>query len=201
MFITFEGCEGSGKTTQSSLLKDFLITLGIKCVLTKEPGGTKLANRVRAILLEDEVADPTVEFLLLCAARRDHVRNLIRPSLNSGSYVICDRFLDSSLVYQGYAKGMDIDTMISLHKAYVTDIEPDLTFILDLKPEHVLKRIGSRSDANHYDRMPLQFHQTICNGFIYLAEIFHKRVIILDANVEEDVLCLQIQNIVSKLMV
>ncbi|MDZ5762579.1 Thymidylate kinase [Candidatus Cyrtobacter comes] len=198
MFITFEGCEGSGKTTQSSLLKDFLITEGMKCLLTKEPGGTKLAAKLREILLDDEVADPAVEFLLFCAARRDHVNNLIIPALSSGAYVICDRFLDSSLVYQGYTKGLNIENMINLHKTYVTDLEPDLTFVLDIEPENAVERICSRSNANHYDKMPIKFHKAVREGFLFISKMFRKRIVVLDAEVEKEILFLQIKSILSR---
>lgn len=183
-FITFEGCDGSGKTTQVSLLTNHLQSRGLKCITTKEPGGTPLAQEIRSLLLKSEVKDPITEFALFSAARRDHIINLIQPSLVQGITVICDRFFDSSLVYQGLRKGLDLDFMFDIHKKVVGTLEPSLTFLLDLAPEIIIERLqrSANREINHYDAQPISFHKSIREGFLLLAEKFPSRIIVINAS-------------------
>ncbi len=196
MFITFEGCEGSGKTTQCALLKNFFLSKGIDCILTKEPGGTELANKIRKIVLETDISDPTTEFLLLSAARREHIHKVIMPSLSS-AHVICDRFLDSSLVYQGYAKGLNIDDMIAFHDKYISVLRPDITFLLDIDPNKSIARISSRNQLNHYDNMPIEFHKKIRDGFLHIAETFNNRIVVLNSDTTKQDLFSKIIEVIS----
>ena len=193
-FITFEGCDGSGKSTQVELLVQRFKSIGIDCVQTKEPGGTQLAQEIRLLLLKSEKEDPATEFALLSAARKDHIRNLIEPALKNDTVVICDRFLDSSLVYQGIGKGLDIELMLDIHKKLVGTLEPTITFLLDLEPAIISSRLKSSSnrEVNHYDRQPTSFHQTIREGFLLLAKRFSKRIHVIDANRDTDIIAQEI---------
>ena len=138
-FITFEGGEGTGKTTQLGLLDDWLRTLGHTTVVTREPGGTDFAEAVRALLLDPELEpDGVSEIFLLEAARRDHVERVIRPALGDGSVVLCDRFTDSSLVYQGFVRDLGWDRVAELNRLATGGLDPDLTLVLDMDPEAAL---------------------------------------------------------------
>jgi dTMP kinase len=172
MFITFEGCEGSGKTTQAKMLVESLKSKGIDAIFTREPGGSALAEEIRTLVLRQEIEDPMTEFLLITAARRDHVEKTIKPALAQGKYVICDRFLHSSLAYQGYAKGLNLDLMSQIHKLSVGGFMPDVTFIIDVEPDIAIARINkhrAESDMNYYDKKGQNFHQTIRNAFADMA--------------------------------
>ena len=182
-FITFEGGDGSGKTSQTQMLHDFFISQNIKSVLTKEPGGTPLANQIRQLLLSQEIQDPATEFALLTAARRDHVLNFIQPHLDRGIIVICDRFLDSSIVYQGIVKGLDTNHMMKIHHDLVGNLKPDITFLLDIDPNVSIKRLNDNNRIlNHYDSQALGFHKNIRNAFLHVASQSVNRVIVIDAS-------------------
>lgn len=199
MFITFEGCDGSGKTSQAKLLQIFLSSHGIDVVLTKEPGGTELANKIRSLLLENEIKDAKTEFALLTAARRDHVVNFIYPHLEAGAIVICDRFFDSSLVYQGIVKGLDLDDMIKINRLLVGDIKPDLTFLLDMPVEENIKRLMANDRiVNHYDAKPADFCDKIRKGFLLIAQQYNDRFCILNASLTLEEIALAVQNILVK---
>ena len=136
MFITLEGIEGSGKTTKIDYLVEYLEKQGQRCVTTREPGGTLIGNKIRSILLDPESKDldPTTELLLYMADRAQHINSLIKPSLAAGKTVICDRYFDATVVYQGFARGLDIDAIKRLHALLFDNLKPDLTFLLDLAP-------------------------------------------------------------------
>jgi len=182
MFITFEGCEASGKSTQSRILAKKLEERGYQVMITKEPGGTKLADQMREILLEHEIEDPLTEFLLLSAARRDHFL-AIEKNLLSDKIVVSDRFADSSLVYQGYVKGLNPDIISKITSYVTTGVEPDLTFLLDIDLNVIKPRIqGSKKHGNFYDLKDIKFHSKIKEGFLTLARMRKDRIIIVDAN-------------------
>ena len=134
MFITLEGIEGSGKTTQAKYMVRFLESKGHDCVMTREPGGTRIGKKIRAILLDPESTDmdPLTELLLYIADRAQHIRELVYPSLSAGKTVICDRFYDATLVYQGFARGLDIGLINQLHQLMFEDLRPDITILLYL---------------------------------------------------------------------
>ncbi|MDA0939250.1 MAG: dTMP kinase, partial [Proteobacteria bacterium] len=162
LFITFEGCDGSGKSTQANLLTETLRKEGYIVCLTKEPGGTELADAIRSLILNKEVKDAAVEFLLLSAARRDHMNNIILPALQKGMIVICDRFIDSSIVYQGIVKGLNINTIKQVHLDFMHNLYPDLTFLLDIKPQNAIKRLKKRGgELNCYDVKSFDFFSKI----------------------------------------
>ncbi|MDF3047076.1 MAG: tmk [Candidatus Midichloriaceae bacterium] len=188
MFITFEGGEGSGKTTQAKRLVENLQKKGIKALFTREPGGTELAEKIRALLLGDQgIENALTEFLLITAARHDHVESLIKPKLAQGFVVVCDRFFDSSIVYQGLCKALDISLMQSLHYSIFQGFEPDVTFLIDIDPEIAQRRItlpSSKRDSNHYDQRDITFHKKVRQGLLECAKLNPKRFLIIDGTLD-----------------
>jgi dTMP kinase len=186
-FITFEGCECSGKSTQSHLLYDWLVSNGKQAILTKEPGGTKTAEELRAFLLNKEKKlDPRSEALLHVAARIEHVTDLILPTLKLSTTVICDRFADSTLAYQGYGHGLPIDFIKLLHKNLLNDLQPTTTFILDIDMETFKARLRAKHENSNnndrYETLPEDFHLRVVNGFREIAKQNPARCILIDAN-------------------
>ena len=183
-FITFEGIDGSGKSTQARALADHLRSKGRDVILTREPGGSPGAEEIRALVL---TGDPDrwsaeTEILLFTAARRDHLEKTILPALGRGQTVISDRFADSTRVYQGATRG-DLRTMVDNLHALMIGIEPDLTFIIDMDPATALHRgLARRSGEDRFEDMGLQFQQTLRAGFLKLAQTFPARCILIDGN-------------------
>jgi dTMP kinase len=178
-FITFEGGDGVGKSTQARLLVDSLGKIGIAAIQTREPGGSPGAEAIRKILLsgDAEAWDAESEALLMVAARRDHLRRTIRPVLEAGKWVVCDRFSDSTEAYQGYGRGLPRDVLAALHRLIAGDFAPDLTVILDLPVEQGLKRAAS---ANRFERMGTDFHRRMAEGFREIARREPKRCVLID---------------------
>ena len=197
MFITFEGIEGSGKTTQISHVLEFLKLKGKDCIITREPGGTSTGRKIRSILLdpENKGMDPVAELLLYMADRVEHVNKVIKPSLSDGKTVLCDRYFDATVVYQGYARGLDIDLLIKMHKLILNDLKPDITFLLDLPPAAGLSRAwkqieeGERAGIEtRFEKEAIAFHEKVREGYLELARQEPKRFIVIDAmNNEEQV--------------
>lgn len=194
LFITFEGGEGCGKTTQSKKLYNILIDKGFQTIWTREIGGTQKAELIRDIMVTQELNVRT-ELLLAMAARSEHIDNLIKPALSNKKIVICDRFVDSTAAYQGSGIGYDI--VYKLHQEIFGDFMPDLTFFLDIDPEKALLRAKSRGDSNKFEHMPLQFHKQIYQSFLKIAEDFPDRVITIDATKEESVIFEQIYSAIK----
>jgi dTMP kinase len=184
-FITLEGGEGTGKSTQVKLLATWLGGRGIDVLQTREPGGAPGAERIRELLVKGD-ADrwtPIAETLLHSAARADHLERTIRPALAAGRWVICDRFADSTTAYQGYGHGVPFDVIDSLFKAVVGDTAPDLTLILDLPVEQGLQRAAARAGhENRYEQMAVEFHDRLRNGFLAIARQNPRRCAVIDAN-------------------
>ena len=184
LFITMEGPDGSGKSTQIEEIKCFFEQRGDSVVLTREPGGTSIGEKIRTILLdrENKEMDPMTEAMLYAATRAQHVAQVIRPALKEGKHVICDRFLDSSIAYQGYGRGLG--DCVSIINAYaVQDCMPDLTFLMKLKPEIGRKRIGE----NRQDRIEMEtldFHNQVFAGYEELELQFPERIVGIDASRE-----------------
>ena len=171
-FVTFEGGEGSGKSTNLGILAEALEKIGHTVVTTREPGGSKGAEQVRSLLVEGTADrwDEVTEALLHCAARRDHVTRLIRPALDRGDWVISDRFADSTMAYQGYGHGLGRKMIEKLHRYTIGDLKPNLTLILDLPVETGLSRAGTRGgNETRYERMDGGFHQRLRDGFLDIA--------------------------------
>lgn len=191
MFITLEGIEGSGKSTQIPAIVNHLESKGYKCVVTREPGGTAVGGQIRAVLLnpENKAMDPMAELMLYEADRAQHVSEVIRPSLKSGNIVICDRFSDSTVVYQGAARGIAPEIIERLNKLVLGEIEPDITFLLDLSPEKGLRRAwqqienGRRHEnETRFEKETLRFHEKVRQGYLALAKKNPMRFKVIDAD-------------------
>jgi len=182
--ITVEGGEGAGKSTQVDLLLAALGQAGIAATGTREPGGSDGAEAIRRLLLDGatERWDAVGEALLLYAARRDHVVRLIRPALERGVWVVCDRFADSTLAYQGYGRGLPLADLLALHNFALGDFAPDLTLILDLPVAEGLARAGRRSgNADRFERLDAAFHERLRQGFLQIAADNPERCVVIDA--------------------
>ncbi len=182
LFITFEGCEGCGKSTQAGLLHDELLRRNIPSALTHEPGGTPLGDRVRKILKVKRNYDisPQAELLLFNACRAQLVRDVILPALNKGANVICDRFTGSTLAYQGYGRGLGVETVASINNAATGGLQPDLIFLLDLQPQAGLKRKRNTGD-DRFEAEDIAFHHRVRDGYLDLAGRDPSRWIVLEA--------------------
>ncbi len=183
-FITLEGGEGGGKSTLSQALAASFAKAGLQLDHTREPGGTTGAESIRKVLVEGSADqwDATTETILFIAARVDHVRKRILPALKSGTHVLCDRFADSTLVYQGYAKGLGEEFLSLLHNFCLGNLQPDLTLILDIAPETGLKRAAMRKGTeNRFEGMDLSFHKAVREGFLRVARENPRRCAVLDA--------------------
>ncbi|MDO9265093.1 MAG: dTMP kinase [Desulfosalsimonadaceae bacterium] len=195
MLITLEGIEGSGKTTQIGYMAEYFRDNGHDCVTTKEPGGTGIGEKIRAILLNpgNHAMDPLAELLLYAADRAQHINEMITPMIAAGKIVICDRFHDSTTVYQGVARGLDMDLIRRLNRLVMGDLLPDMTVVLDLSPELGLKRAwkqiknGSRDEAEtRFENEKLQFHEKVRNGYLTLAKQEPDRFFVVDAAKDPD---------------
>lgn len=194
-FISFEGGEGSGKSTQLKLLTAAFEKSGLPFISTREPGGSVGAEKIRSLLVSGEVDswDSLTETLLFNAARSDHINRFINPALAEGKTVICDRFLDSTIVYQGIGKGLGEAYIKSLHHIIFGNFMPNLTIMLDISAEEGLKRAGSRhDDENRFEKLDIEFHQKIRTGFLDIAKRESERCVVLDATQEADVIHKQI---------
>ena len=194
MFITFEGIEGSGKTTQILRLCEFLKKRGRDCVTTREPGGTAIGREIRAILLNPQSAamDPLTELLLYTADRVQHAKEILIPLLSAGKTVLCDRYFDATLAYQGYARGLDIELINQLHQTMLQGLKPDVTILLDLAPEKGLSRAwrqldsGARADnERRFEEETLVFHRQVRDGYLALAGKEPARFRVIDAGRNE----------------
>jgi len=183
MFVTFEGIEGSGKSTQAKLLQEFLELKGYKVTITREPGWGAMGKLMRRMLLEERemILDPMAELCLFCADRAQHVKDLILPKLKEGEFVICDRFYDSTIVYQGYARRLDLALVKKLAKASALGLEPELTILLNIPVEKGLSRLGDRDGKNKLDEEPLDFHERVRQGYMLIAKNEQNRVKIFNA--------------------
>lgn len=184
-FITLEGPEGAGKTTAIENLMKQLESLGIEVVLTREPGGIEIAEKIREVILNKNhtAMDGRTEALLYAAARRQHLVEKVLPALQQGKVVLCDRFIDSSLAYQGYARGLGIDEVLSINEFAIQDTWPDLTLFFDVAPEIGLQRIGANSgrEQNRLDMEKLPFHQKVYEGYQELLSRYPDRIVRIDA--------------------
>ena len=206
MFITLEGIEGSGKTTQAKHMAKFLQDKGIDCVLTREPGGTRIGKKIRSILLDPVSRDmsPLTELLLYNADRAQHVKELIGPSLTAGKTVICDRYFDATWVYQGFTRGVDMELVSRLHQLVFEGLKPDVTILLDLPPRLGLSRAwkqienGGRIEAEtRFEAEALSFHENVRSGYLELARHEPERFRVVDAAGDERSVKAAIMDILS----
>ncbi|MCT4778291.1 MULTISPECIES: dTMP kinase [Exiguobacterium] len=184
MFITVEGPDGSGKTTQLQLLVRSLTEKGYEVVVTREPGGTKVGNSIREVLLspEHDEMTPRVEMMLYAASRAQNIDQVIRPALKRGAIVVCDRFVDASIAYQGYGLQYDLDQILSLNEWATVGIKPDLTFLFDLTPDQASRRMKDRGQLDRIESRDESFHQRVYDGFKKLLEQHPDRMVRIDAN-------------------
>jgi dTMP kinase len=189
-FITFEGIDGAGKSTQSKIFVDHLNENGVKAVLTREPGGCPEAEEIRNLLISGAIDkfDGMVELLLMYAARRAHTEKKIKPLLKDGITVVSDRYLDSTLAYQGFGRELGRDKIENLRKIVLDDFTTDLTIILDLPVEVSLERANSRGKTNRFEEMQVEFYKRVKMGFDYVCETDVRRCVRIDVmnkNIEE----------------
>ena len=208
LFVTFEGIEGSGKSNQSRKIYKNLKKKNISVILTREPGGTKSAEKIRRVILNDyfnhdskEKFNKNTDTLLYLAARNEHIENKIKPAISKKKIVICDRFVDSTLAYQVYGKGVNKKLVNSVHKYILGNIKPDLTFILKVKISKALQRLKNRKRKNRYDKFSKNFYIKVQNAFLKLARKNQKRYFVLDNSKDSNVIeKIILKKFLSKLM-
>jgi dTMP kinase len=208
LFITFEGVEGSGKTTQIQRLKKYLGRKGIPCKVTREPGGCLISEKIRKILLNPDHQEmvPTSELLLYEAARAQHIKEAIKPFLKKGEVVLCDRFSDATLAYQGYGRRMNLKWIESLNHISSQGIRPDVTFLLDCPSQVGLKRAMRRNRTlrqereERFEKEKIQFHRRVRKGYLAIAKKEPYRVKVIDTREGQDKVFEEIRKIVDDLL-
>jgi len=198
-FISFEGGEGAGKSTQIQRLAAYIESCGKPVCTTREPGGSIGAEEIRGLLVEGDADrwDSTTETLLLAAARRSHMNDLITPALDNGDWVLCDRSIDSTRAYQGYGQGLDLALIAQLQEIAVGNFSPDLTILLDISVEDGLARAASRGGAARYEQMDISMHLRIREGFLKMAAAEPDRFVIVDAGQSIDAVSVEIKNCIA----
>ena len=204
IFISFEGGEGVGKSTQIALLKDNLLNQQNNVICTREPGGTKEAEEIRKFLVngDKKAWDPYSETLIFNAIRREHINKIILPAIEDGDIVLCDRFIDSTIVYQGLVGDVSEKELLDLHRKYCYDLYPDLTFFLYLTPQKGLNRALKRnkSNENRFENLGINYHQKVLNGFDLLRKKYPKRIIRINADNSKEFISNEINTFVKKLL-
>ncbi len=180
-FITFEGCEGVGKSTQVNMLKDYLKNTGQQAMFLREPGGNTLSEKIRKIILDPDNSEitPLCEAMLYSAARAQLMGQVIIPALDSGKLIICDRFIDSTMAYQGFARDLGVKTISSLNETVCGDYMPDVTIFLDLPPDEAFKRKGGRDNNDRMELQSLDFHKKVYEGYKKAADMYPDRIILI----------------------
>ncbi len=180
-FITFEGCEGVGKSTQVNMLKDYLKKTGQQAMFLREPGGNTLSEKIRKIILDPDNSEmtPLCEAMLYSAARAQLMGQVIIPALDSGKLIICDRFIDSTMAYQGFARDLGVKTISSLNETVCGDYMPDVTIFLDLPPDEAFKRKGGRDNNDRMELQSLDFHKKVYEGYKKAADMYPDRIILI----------------------
>ena len=187
MFITFEGIEAAGKSTLIAALSDDLRGNGCNVLVTREPGGTPLGDVIRRIFLDPAASiDPLAEALLINAARAQHVAAVIAPAAKAGTTILCDRFFDATIAYQGFGRGLDVEMLLELSLLATNRIAPDLTFLVDIPVELSQQRVRARSDADRLEREDRGFHERVRAGYLTLAARFPHRYVVLDGTLPAD---------------
>ena len=202
IFITMEGPDGAGKTTQINLLSDYLKENGYEVLITREPGGTVISEAIRRLLLDPSHTEmkPETEMLLYASARAQLVHEVIGPAIESGKAVISDRFVDSSVVYQGIARGLGIDTVYAVNRPAIGNYLPDVTFLLDLSAETGIARKKEQAELDRMEREALDFHKKVAEGYRTLATRDPERIFKIDATLPIEVICDMIKGRVSGLL-
>ncbi|NMA04517.1 MAG: dTMP kinase [Clostridiales bacterium] len=184
IFITLEGLDGSGKSTQALYIKDFLEERGYEVLLTREPGGTEIGEKIRQILLDKKNKEMSAitEALLYAASRAQHVEQVIVPALEDGKIVLCDRFIDSSIAYQGKGRELGLEAVMDINKFATCGLVPDITILLDMDPEASLNRIKTVKGTDRLEQEKLDFHRRVYEGYRDLANMYPDRIRVIDAN-------------------
>lgn len=204
VFITFEGGEGSGKTTIAAMIKEALTQEGYQVVLTREPGGVEIAEKIRDIIhdVKHTNMDRKTEALLYAASRRQHLVEKVIPALEQGSIVICDRFVDSSMVYQGIGRGIGVDEVYQMNLFATENILPKRTIFFDILPEDGLKRVYANKDreVNRLDLENIEFHQKVYQGYISLCDKFPERIVKIDASLDIEHVFVQVLSKIHEIL-
>ena len=184
LFISFEGSDGTGKSTQVRLLTEYLSSKGYDVLLTREPGGTAISEKIRNIILDPENSemDGHTEALLYAASRAQLVSEVLRPAIEEGKIIICDRFMDSSIAYQGFARGLGPDEVRMINEFAVHGLQPDITFFMDLSPEKAMQRVERQGSKDRLEAEAMDFHRSVYQGFVKLCEIYKDRFVRVDAS-------------------
>ena len=198
-FISFEGIEGCGKSTQAKKLYEYFLSKQIDCLLTREPGGSLAGEKIRGILLDEEIDKLSAksELLLNFAARIEHVEKIIKPALKSGKIVICDRFVDSTFAYQGSAMGIAFEEIEKIQKIAIGEFMPDITFLINVSVDEAFARISARGNNNRYEKLGNEFHQKVYEGFFELAKK-NSRIKIVDGTQNQQQVFQKILNIINQ---
>lgn len=205
-FITFEGIEGSGKSTQIALLANYLTAKGVRYVLTREPGGTLIGDQIRKILLDpaNRVLDPAAELLLYAASRAQHLREIIVPALAGGANVLCDRFSDATLAYQGYGRGLNIEMIRALDQIVTAGMRPDLTLLFDIEAASGIARARGRNNSRgleaeaRFENEELAFHERVRQGYLALLAQEPERIQVVDASSSAEAIQAKVRKIVDE---
>ena len=187
-FVTFEGCDGCGKSTQLKMLSEYLTKENIPHVFTREPGGSKIAEAIREILLNGKNAEMTdeCEALLYAAARTQHLHDRVEPALAQGTLVICDRYVDSSLAYQAYARGLGTEFVEKINAFAIENYSPDVTIFIDLTPEAAFQRKHGADENDRLEQAGMEFHQRVYAGYKQLAKDYPERIVCVDGTQSPD---------------
>lgn len=203
-FITFEGGEGSGKTSAIKAILPHLEKMGYKFILTREPGGTPIAEEIRNVILsmKSEGMDGRTEALLYAASRREHLQKKVIPNLNNGVNVLCDRYIDSSLAYQGHARGLGIDDILKINMFATENEWPDLTIFFDIEPEEGLARIAKNEnrEVNRLDIEKIEFHKSVREGYLELLKRYPNRIKRIDASQPREVVAAECEKYILEVL-
>ncbi|MFA5523208.1 MAG: dTMP kinase [Tissierellales bacterium] len=202
LFITLEGPDGSGKSTIARLLADYLREKGYHVLTTREPGGTKISEDVREIILDNNNTNMSyvTEALLYAAARAQHVSEKIRPAIEEGKVIICERFVLSSLVYQGIGRGLGMEKVKEINDFAIQGVDPDLVLFFDLPPEIGIKRKTSRNQGDRLEREKLDFHRKVYNGYLSLVKTYEGKIVKIDATKTKNVTYQQVKTALDNLL-
>jgi dTMP kinase len=201
-FITVEGTDGSGKTTQIKMMEEYLKQKGYDVVITREPGGTNVSEKIREFILNPENTDisPITEMLLYASSRAQLVSQLIKPAIESDKAVICDRFVDSSFAYQGFGRGVDLKMIADVNRVAVDGVYPDITFFLDIDPEVAIKRRIESTGADRIEREKLDFHKKVYSGYKRISILYPERIKTIDANTSIEEVSAEIKEYLDELL-
>jgi len=205
LFITFEGIEGSGKSTQCRILAKYLKTAGFRVLETREPGGTPIAEHIRNLFLQTQkhakdTLTSEAEAALIFAARSQHVASLLKPALSKGMVVLCDRFSDSTLAYQGYGRGLPVTDLRKFNRFITKGLTPDMTFLFDLPVQQGLARRRHDPNQNRLDKEALAFHSRVRQGFLELSHLHARRITLINAQHSEETISQNIRRLIEPIL-